>query len=186
MSAPFPTSVDVTWNLEDARAWGAIVVSRHAALAAGAHGQRKWGQGIALGGMIATSAATYVLTWSPAVAVAGAVLGYSLTVAGQWAHHWDQQGPGPVDVIFQKDRRAYDPRRFEMTDVGLVETRSGLTGTVEWGRIDQLTREAGLIIVWISKLDGLPIPESCFGAKAEADAFHAEIERQMAARNPAA
>ena len=59
------------------------------------------------------------------MAVFGAILGYLLTVAGQWAYHWDQQGSGMIDVIFQKDPLAYEPRRFEMTEASLVEIRPG-------------------------------------------------------------
>jgi hypothetical protein len=184
MSAPAALSVDVTWSLEDARAWGAIVIGRHAALSSGPPSSRQWGQIIAIGGLMAASAAAFAATKSPAVAVFGAIFGYLLTVAGQWAYHWDQRGAGMVDVIFQHDPLSYEPRCFDLTEAALVERRPGLTGKVEWGRVQSLTREAGLIIVWITKIDGLPIPERCFPAKADADAFFAKIEQRMAAARP--
>jgi hypothetical protein len=129
----------------------------------------------------------FLVTWSPAAATGAALVGFLLVLAGMWANHLSQNRPDVADGLFENDPLSYAPRRFTVTADGLVETRDGMTATVAWGRILQVTSEAGLLIVWITKLDATPIPLRCFGSAEAAGAFEAELRTRMrAAGNPAA
>jgi hypothetical protein len=175
-----PDHVDVTWTLDDARAFTKVVVAAQMPLIARPEGWL-WRRAAALAGAVIVSVLAFVITASPAIAAGGAIIGFLLVVAGMWANHLSQTGGDVAEGLFRNDPLAYEARRFSVTETALVEQRPGLRGEIEWGRILRISRESGLIIIWITKIDAMPIPERCFAGKADADAFHAELQARVAA-----
>ena len=127
--------------------------------------------GAVVGGLL-----TYLLTFSPLFATAGTIVGFLLVDAGLWALFWDQRASGQFDAAFAHDPLAYEPRRYVANDAALSEERPGLNSAVDWTCIVRISRKDGLIVVWLTKLDGWPIPERCFKSAEQADAFHALLQ----------
>jgi hypothetical protein len=107
--------------------------------------------------------------------LAGFVLGLLMAVALMWLSYWDQ-----IRRAVRKDGPTLGEHTVRLNGEGLaVSIRDG-EARYAWRAFQGVTRQRGLLTVWLEPGVGIMIPERAFAGEAERVQFTAEIEARLA------
>lgn len=176
--------MDADWTRPDALAFAKVVLAAQGALYA-----RYWGFwtfASRLAAVVLAGGLVFLVTGSANWATAASLAAIAFVVAGQWAHWLDGNRAQDtfIGALFERDPEAYEPRRWSIEAEALVERRALVESRVRWSKIKEVTRESGLVLVWLTLTDAMAVPERCFPTSAEADAFVAEMRARIGAASP--
>ena len=100
----------------------------------------------------------------------GFLFGATLVLGLLWLHYWEQ-----TKKLVSDDGPTLSEHTIAVNTSGVSVTAPHLTAHYAWPAIQEVTRERGLIVLWLEPSVGLAVPEHAFSRAGGADDFVAAI-----------